>query len=46
MEELDLVDIYQKLHPNTKAFMYLLTPLTTKSWINTKTLEVRGFFGK
>ena len=34
MGELDLVDIYRKLHPNTKAFTYDLKSLKLKSRID------------
>ena len=34
MEELDLVDIYRKLHPNTKAFTYESKSLKLKSRID------------
>ena len=34
MEELNLVDIYRKLHPNTKAFMYESKSLKLKSRID------------
>ena len=34
MEELDLVDIYRKLHPNAKAFTYESKSLKIKSRID------------
>ena len=34
MDELDLVDIYRKLHPNTKAFTYELKSLKLRSRID------------
>jgi len=34
MEELDLVDIYRKLHPNTKAFTYESKSLKLNSRID------------
>ena len=46
MEELDLVDIYQKLHPNTKAFTYKLKSLKLKSrmdyFLVSNTIAVRA----
>ena len=46
MEELDLVDIYRKLHPNTKAFTYESKSLKLKSRIDyflfSNTIAVRA----
>ena len=55
MDELDLVDIYRKLHPNTKAFTYESKSLKLRSRIdyflvsntiavNTKRAEIRSSF--